>query len=162
MSGSKKQSIKKVMVGGINPPPCPQGCDGMQTPPDTEKHNEEQIRWFCGASPPDPTHQYQTRCDWTERYRTRLSLDRTLAVGYLVGGRSRVPVRDRIEKTTTPRALSPRFHLIAPIAAICKIILKNKVRKLVYFKTSFLTSKPQRLLSHLPKTSQDLRTYPLD
>ncbi|KAF3846443.1 hypothetical protein F7725_003521, partial [Dissostichus mawsoni] len=36
---------------------------GCRLHPTLTNHNEEQIHWFCGASPPDPAHQRSTHAD---------------------------------------------------------------------------------------------------
>lgn len=43
--------------------------DGCRLHPTLKKYNVDQIRWFCGASPPDPAHQRSASADWLKRCR---------------------------------------------------------------------------------------------
>ena len=99
-SGDKRSVAGQVtvVIKGKCPPPFPQRCDEMSAPPVSEKHNDSQIRWFCGASPPGPAHRRPARADWTGRRRTPLSLDRTsCSRPSLVGGWVQVPQGPRVQ-----------------------------------------------------------------
>lgn len=48
--------------------------DGCRLHPTLKKYNVDQIRWFCGASPPDPAHQRSASADWLKRRRALLPL----------------------------------------------------------------------------------------
>lgn len=77
--------------------------DGCRLHPTLKKYNVVQICWFCGASPPDPTHQSSASPDWLERRRTLLPLARTSALTCLVGGRSELRVSEPSAESTSPR-----------------------------------------------------------
>lgn len=113
---SEEKLIKKKKSGGCFLP-AEMRQDGCRLHPILKKYNVVQIRWFCGASPPDPAHQRSASPDWPERRRTLLPLARASALTCLVGGRSGLLSAD--SRVHIPEDIL--FRLLALLTHLCRM-----------------------------------------